>query len=462
MGKIIGIDLGTTNSCVSVMEGGEAKVIANPEGSRTTPSVVSFKGDERQVGDVAKRQAITNPNTIMSIKRHMGTNHKEVIDGKEYTPQEISAIILQNLKATAEAYLGEPVTEAVITVPAYFNDAERQATKDAGRIAGLDVKRIINEPTAAALAYGLDKTDKEQIILVYDLGGGTFDATVMTLKDGEVNIKSSLGDKSIGGFDFENKIIELVIEEFEKISNKKLYTDKSAMQDLRQKAEQAKKNLSVRNKSKINITSRGYTVEVEITPEQFNHMISSLIEKTIKIMNYAVKQSGLLWKDIDKILLVGGSTRIKKVAEDIERLIGIKPSREINPDEAVALGAAIQANISNIKRPMKVSDVSAHSLGVKVSTYKNNEIIDKNCIVIPKNTKLPYEKGIMLKTVIDNQENYNLILTEGESQDIDFVKVIGTANIKLNRRPKGSLIKIKLNYDDNSIVNISVIDDTDD
>ncbi|MCU4949085.1 chaperone protein DnaK, partial [Bacillus cereus] len=335
MSKIIGIDLGTTNSCVAVMEGGEPKVIPNPEGNRTTPSVVAFKNEERQVGEVAKRQAITNPNTIMSVKRHMGTDYKVEVEGKDYTPQEISAIILQNLKASAEAYLGETVTKAVITVPAYFNDAERQATKDAGRIAGLEVERIINEPTAAALAYGLEKQDEEQKILVYDLGGGTFDVSILELADGTFEVISTAGDNRLGGDDFDQVIIDHLVAEFKKENNIDLSQDKMALQRLKDAAEKAKKDLSGVTQTQISLPfiSAGAAgplhLELTLTRAKFEELSAGLVERTLEPTRRALKDAGFAPSELDKVILVGGSTRIPAVQEAIKRETGKEPYKGV-------------------------------------------------------------------------------------------------------------------------------------
>ena len=351
MGKIIGIDLGTTNSCVAVLEGGEPKIIPNPEGNRTTPSVVAFKNGERMVGEVAKRQAITNPNTVLSIKRYMGTNHKVNIEGKEYTPQEISAIILQHLKSYAEEYLGEKVTKAVITVPAYFNDSQRQATKDAGRIAGLEVERIINEPTAAALAYGLDKTDEDQTILVFDLGGGTFDVSILELGDGVFEVKATAGNNQLGGDDFDQAIIDYLVAEFKKEHGIDLSQDKMAMQRLKDAAEKAKKDLSGVTSTQISLPfitageSGPLHLDMTLTRAKFNELTVHLVEKTLGPTRQALSDAGLSPSDIDKVILVGGSTRIPAVQEAIKREIGKEPHKGVNPDEVVAMGAAIQGGV---------------------------------------------------------------------------------------------------------------------
>ena len=460
MSKIIGIDLGTTNSCVAVMEGGEAKIIANPEGLRTTPSVVAFKGEERQVGDVAKRQSITNPNTIMSIKRHMGTNHKETIEGKTFTPQEISAIILQNLKATAESYLGETVTEAVITVPAYFNDAERQATKDAGKIAGLDVKRIINEPTAAALAYGLDKTDKEQTILVFDLGGGTFDVSILDLADGTFEVLATAGDNRLGGDDFDQVIMDWIVKEFKAENGVDLAADKMAMQRVKDGAEKAKKDLSGVPSVQISLpfismnASGPLHLEKTLSRAQFEEMTAHLIDRAMKPVRQALKDAGVTANDLDQVLLVGGSTRIPAVQELIKKELGKEPNKGVNPDEVVAMGAAIQAGVlQGDVKDVLLLDVTPLSLGIETMGQVMN-------VLIPRNTTIPTSKSQVYSTAADNQPAVDIHVLQGERPMAVDNKTLGRFQLgDIPPAPRGvPQIEVTFDIDANGIVNVKAKD----
>ena len=460
MSKIIGIDLGTTNSCVSVLEGGEAKVIPNPEGNRTTPSVVAFKNGERQVGEVAKRQAITNPNTISSIKRHMGTNHKVTVEGKEYSPQEISAIILQYLKGYAEEYLGEKVTKAVITVPAYFNDAERQATKDAGQIAGLEVERIINEPTAAALAYGMDKLHEDQTILVFDLGGGTFDVSILELGDGVFEVKSTAGDNRLGGDDFDQVIIDYLVAEFKKENGIDLSQDKMALQRLKDAAEKAKKDLSGVTSTQISLpfitagAAGPLHLEVTLSRAKFEELSHSLIERTMGPVRQALKDAGLTASDIDKVLLVGGSTRIPAVVEAVRKEIGQEPSKGVNPDEVVAMGAAIQGGvISGDVKDVVLLDVTPLSLGIETMGGVFTKLIDRN-------TTIPTSKSQVFSTAADNQPAVDIHVLQGERQMAADNKTLGRFQLMdIPPAPRGiPQIEVTFDIDKNGIVNVRAKD----
>ncbi|HOE77371.1 MAG TPA: molecular chaperone DnaK [Bacilli bacterium] len=461
MGKIIGIDLGTTNSCVAVMEGGDPKVIANSEGSRTTPSVVAFKDGEIIVGDSARRQAVTNPNTIYSIKRKMGTNQKVKVNDKEYTPQEISAMILQNLKATAEAYLGEKVTEAVITVPAYFNDAERQATKDAGRIAGLDVKRIINEPTAAALAYGIDKLNKEQTVLVYDLGGGTFDVSVLQLADGTFEVLATAGNNRLGGDDFDQLVVNYLIEEFQKKEGVDLSKNKTALFRLREAAEKAKKELSGVTKTEINLPFIGANQNYEpvhlnlsLTRAKFEELITPLIESTKVQVRQALKDAKITANDLDQVLLVGGSTRIPAVQELVRRELGKEPNRSINPDEVVAMGAAIQGGVlAGEVKDVLLLDVTPLSLGIETLGGVATKLIERN-------TTIPTSKSQIFSTATDNQTAVDIHVVQGERPMASDNKSLGRFQLTgIPPAPRGvPQIEVKFDIDANGIVHVSAKD----
>lgn len=460
MGKVIGIDLGTTNSCVAVMEGGEAVIIPNAEGNRTTPSVVAFsKEGERSVGEVAKRQAITNPNTVSSIKRYMGTNHKENMDGKEFTSQEISAIILQKLKSDAEAYLGEKVTQAVITVPAYFNDSQRQATKDAGKIAGLEVLRLVNEPTAASLAYGLEK-EEDQTILVFDLGGGTFDVSILELGEGFFEVKATSGDNKLGGDDFDQVIIDYLVEVFKKENGIDLSQDKMALQRLKDGAEKAKKDLSGVITTTISLpfitadATGPKHLEVSLTRAKFEELTADLVERTMGPTRQALKDAGLTPNEIDKIVLVGGSTRIPAVQEAIKKHTAKEPHKGVNPDEVVALGAAIQAGVlTGDVKDVVLLDVTPLSLGIETLGGVFTKLIDRN-------TTIPTSKSQTFSTAADSQTSVDIHVLQGEREMATYNKTLGRFQLTdIPPAPRGiPQIEVSFDIDANGIVNVSAKD----
>ena len=464
MGKVIGIDLGTTNSCVAVMEGGEPVVIPNSEGGRTTPSVVSFQAnEERLVGQVAKRQSITNPDkTIISIKRHMGTDYKVDIDGKKYSPQEISSMILQKIKADAEAYLGETVTQAVITVPAYFNDSQRQATKDAGKIAGLEVLRIINEPTAASLAYGIDKTSTQEKILVYDLGGGTFDVSILELGDGVFEVLATNGDTFLGGDDFDQKIIDYIASDFKSNTGIDLKNDKMALQRLKEAAEKAKIELSSSQQTNINLpfitadSSGPKHIEMTLTRSKFNEITLDLVNRTLEPMKKALQDAGLQIGDINKVVLVGGSTRIPAIQEAVKNFTGKDPSKGVNPDECVAVGAAIQGGILGgdyDNTNLLLLDVTPLSLGIET-------LGGVSTVIIERNTTIPVTKSQVFSTAADNQTSVEIHIVQGERQMAVDNKTLGRFTLSgILPAPRGiPQIEVTYDIDANGIVKVSAMD----
>ncbi|WP_342511255.1 molecular chaperone DnaK [Sporosarcina sp. FSL K6-1522] len=460
MSKIIGIDLGTTNSVVAVYEGGEPKVIPNPEGNRTTPSVVAFKNGEKQVGEVAKRQSITNPNTIMSVKRHMGSDYKVKVDDKEYTPQEVSAMILQYMKGYAEEYLGEPVTKAVITVPAYFSDAQRQATQDAGKIAGLEVERIINEPTAAALAYGLDKTDEDQTILVYDLGGGTFDVSILELGDGVFQVLATAGDNQLGGDDFDDVIINYLVEEFRKENGIDLSKDKMAMQRLKDGAEKAKKDLSGVTSAQISLPfitageAGPLHLEVSLSRAKFDELTAHLVERSMVPTRQAMKDAGLSSSQIDRVILVGGSTRIPAVQDAIQKETGKEPYKGVNPDEVVAMGAAVQGSIlSGDVTDVVLLDVTPLSLGIETMGNVFTKLIERN-------TTIPTSKSQVFSTAADNQPAVDIHVLQGERPMSADNKTLGRFQLTdIPPAPRGvPQIEVTFDIDKNGIVTVKAKD----
>lgn len=472
MSKVVGIDLGTTFSAIAIVnQHGKPEIIPNREGERITPSVVLFDGETPIVGSIARRSAVANAlNCVQFVKRQMGNpSWKFRTDsGEVFTPEEISAMILKRLKEDAETALGEPIRDAVITVPAYFADAQRKATQDAGRIAGLNVLRVINEPTAAALAYGLDKIDQEQTILVYDLGGGTFDVTIMRMGGGQIEVVATGGDRNLGGFDWDNELMNFLNEEFQKQGGSGLLDDPGLQQDLRDKAETAKKTLSVRDRTSVSLSAGGKNVTIPVTRAQFEEFTSSLFARTGRIMEFVLEDAGLHWGDIDKILLVGGSTRMKAVPALVEKLTGKKPSMELHPDEVVALGAALQATLIQIERGqsdlvevasfplVEIQDVNSHSMGVIVLNAKTGK--DYNSIVLKKNTKYSTKVSDRFATVMDNQTQLLIQVTEGEDSDPTHVPIVAESTMQIAPYPSGAPLEVFFQYDPNGLIYVTVVD----
>jgi molecular chaperone DnaK len=471
MSKVVGIDLGTTFSSIALVnQHGKPEIIPNREGERIMPSVVLFDGDIPIVGSIAKRSAIANPlNVVQFVKRQMGNPSWKfrTENGEVYTPEEISAMILKRLKEDAETMLGEKIHDAVITVPAYFDDAQRKSTQDAGRIAGLNVLRIINEPTAAALAYGLDKIEQKQTILVYDLGGGTFDVTIMRLGGGGIEVVATGGDKNLGGFDWDNEIMTFLNEEFQKQGGLDLFDDPTLEQDLRDKAEIAKKTLSSREKTNVFLSAGGKNASITLTRAQFEELTKPLLNRTASIMEFVLEDAGLQWKDIDKILLVGGSTRMKAVPELIEKVTGKKPSMEVHPDEVVSLGAAIQAALLQVKEGkgdlveredfplVEIQDVNSHSMGIVVLNEQRKEV---NAIVLKKDTPIPCKVSDIFSTIVDNQIQIHVQVTEGEDTDLAYVKIVGEGIMPISPYPKGAPIEVFFEYDHDGIIHVTAFD----
>ncbi|TCS94268.1 Hsp70 family protein [Hazenella coriacea] len=471
MGRVVGIDLGTTYSAIAIVNKyGKPEILTNREGERITPSVVLFDGEDPIVGSIAKRSAVASPfNVIQFVKRQLGDKAWKfrTENAEAYTPEEISAMILRRLKEDAETLLGEKIDDAVVTVPAYFDDAQRKATQDAGRIAGLNVLRIINEPTAAALAYGLDKLDQEQTILVYDLGGGTFDVTIMQLSPMGLRVLSTGGAKNLGGFDWDNTIMSYLNEEFKKQGGIDLLDDPMLEQDLRDKSEIAKKTLSSRERTNVFLSANGLNVSVTLTREKFEELTASLLHQTQKIMEFVLEDANLEWNEIDRVLMVGGSTRMRMVPEMIERVTGIKPSLDVNPDEVVSMGAAIQGTILHLKEGkvdmhlsqafpiVEVQDVNSHSMGVVALNDQGEEV---NSIVLKKDTVIPSKVSGHYTTTVDQQSKLHIQVTEGEDSELEYVKIVGEGMIDLPEYPKGAPLEVIFEYDSDGIIHVSVID----